>query len=250
VLVVFNPLTASAPINPITTQGYAGIDGLFASTRSMAAELKVMETHSQNIANFGIPGYQAKEPIRRQFIEHLGVFSIDEHTNTEVGRLRQTGYRGDLALTQPGYFKVLDPATKQVQLTRDGRTQVDKEGYLRLVDGRFLLNSQGSPLQFKTIPTNFEKQVKIDANGLVSYLNQASGQQQAVGKLAIAPDPSHPLAEKPQVAQGVVEDSNVMLAKEFTAMVPVRREFEANRQFFLLQSDALSRMIQELGKAQ
>ena len=41
-----------------------------------------------------------------------------------------------------------------------------------------------------------------------------------------------------------------MLAKEFTALVPIRREFEANRQFFLIQSDSLSRMIQELGKAQ
>ena len=143
-----------------------------------------------------------------------------------------------------------DAKTGAIKLTRDGRTIVNKEGYLTLAtSGGYFLDANGTKIKFNTVPTNFEKQVKIDTDGTISYLNPLAGEAKAVGKLSVVQVDGSKL-EKPKVAQGYLEDSNVMLAKEFTALVPIRREFEANRQFFLIQSDSLSRMIQELGKAQ
>lgn len=238
------------PVNATAQTGASAADGMFASTRSMAGNMRAMEIHSQNIANAGIPGYQAKEALRRKFVEHLGVQSIDEFTNTEVGRVRQTGIYTDMALTEAGYFQIQDAKTGAISLTRDGRTLVNKDGYLTLgTTGAYFLDSNGSKIKFESVPTNFEKQVKIDTDGTISYINQPAGQAKAVAKLSVVQLDGSKL-EKPKVAQGYLEDSNVMLAKEFTSLVPIRREFEANRQFFLIQSDSLSRMIQELGKAQ
>jgi len=238
------------PLNATAQTGSSAADGMYATTRSMAGNMRAMEIHSQNISNFGIPGYQGKEALRRKFVEHLGVQSIDEYTNTEVGRIRQTGIHTDLALTEAGFFQVQDAKTGAVKLTRDGRTIVNKEGYLTLAtSGGYFLDANGTKIKFNTVPTNFEKQVKIDTDGSISYINPLAGESKAVGKLSVVQVDGSKL-EKPKVAQGYLEDSNVMLAKEFTALVPIRREFEANRQFFLIQSDSLSRMIQELGKAQ
>ena len=51
------------------------------------------------------------------------------------------------------------------------------------------------------------------------------------------------------VRQGFTEDSNVTLQSEFFNIIPVRRNFEANRQLYIIQNDELSKTIQELGKA-
>ena len=51
----------------------------------------------------------------------------------------------------------------------------------------------------------------------------------------------------PDVKQGYLEYSNVAIQQEFFEMVPIRRNFEANRQMFLLQSSLLSSAIEQLG---
>jgi flagellar basal-body rod protein FlgF len=79
--------------------------------------------------------------------------------------------------------------------------------------------------------------------------NPQTLQQLLVGRLAVVTETGEP-AGKVDVKQRMVEDSNVFLQREFTEMMPIRRNFEANRQLFIMQSDSLSRMIQELGRAQ
>mgnify|MGYP006200332063 CR=1 FL=1 len=70
-----------------------------------------------------------------------------------------------------------------------------------------------------------------------------------VGALGVVSQDGSTAAEV-DVKQGYVEDSNVYLQKEYTSIMPVRRQFEANRQLFIMQSDQLSKMIQELGRPQ
>jgi flagellar basal body rod protein FlgG len=225
-------------------------DGMFVAARSMAGYLHAVNIHSDNIAFSGIPGYQAKKPVMRRFIEHLGPLAVDSATNEEIGRLRRTGAPNDLALVSEGYFQVMDPNTGDVQTTRDGRIRIGADGQLLTIDGKkAFLDTSGAPLTLPRQPTDLAKQFKVTEDGSVLYYNPYGGDMIPVGRFSVVSAQGDP-AKEVKVSQGFSEDSNVMLAQEFAGLLPKRREFEANRQAFILQSDSLAKMIQELGRAQ
>ena len=68
------------------------------------------------------------------------------------------------------------------------------------------------------------------------------------GKIAVVSSEGAIVTE-PCVEQQCLEYSNVSLQQEFMELVPVKRNFDANRQLFMLQNSKLSRAIQELGSA-
>jgi flagellar basal-body rod protein FlgF len=223
-------------------------DGLSISVKAMHTQMAVLNIHTDNIAFYATPGYHKKEPVITSFAEYLGPNSVETATSTEIGRIRRSGYPLDVALNTKGYFQKLN-AYGGVDLTRDGRFRLDKDGYLRSADGKQILSSAGTPLKFSVIPNNLEKDIKINPNGEVLVYDMRKGKAISMGRLGIANEKGSAATEV-DVKQGHVEDSNVMLQQEYMAIMPIRREFEANRQMFILQNDALSRMIQELGRAQ
>lgn len=223
-------------------------DGLTISTRAMHTQIQILSTHTDNIANFGVPGYQKKRPVVTSFAEYLGPNAVDSVVDTEIGRLRASGMPLDTALNSKGYFqRVLESGA--VELTRDGRFHLDAEGWLRSVDGKKILSTSGEPLRFSVMPKNLAKEVKISQEGDVQLFNVRTGEYRLMGRLGVVNEQGT-AADVPDIRQGYVEDSNVFLQEEYVALMPLRREFEANRQMFILQNDALSRMIQELGRAQ
>ncbi|MEB3287802.1 MAG: flagellar basal body rod C-terminal domain-containing protein [Vampirovibrionales bacterium] len=223
-------------------------DGLEISVQGMMTQLGIYDIHAQNLMHFGLPGYQRKDPVVTSFVEYLGPNGVDKAVSTEIGRIRQSGNPLDCALNTKGYFQLMN-ADGTVELTRDGRMKMDKDGFLRSVDNRPFLSASGVPVQFSVIPTELEKQVKITANGDVTLYNLKTGKIDYTERLGIVSETGS-VADKVDVKQGFVEDSNVMLQNEYTAIMPLRRQFEANRQLFIIQNDTLSRMIQELGRAQ
>lgn len=227
---------------------YAAGDGLAISTKAMHTQLALLNVHTDNIANFGVPGYQKKESIVTSFAEYIGPNAVEAVTNTEIGRLRKSGNPLDLALSTKGYFQKIN-ALGGVELTRDGRMQLDKDGSLRALDGKQILSASGVPIKFSIIPDDLDKEVKISPNGDISVYDPKAGKMVSMGRLGVASETGG-AADTVEVVQGYVEDSNISLQQEFVSIMPLRRQFEANRQMFIIQSDALSRMIQELGRAQ
>lgn len=227
---------------------YAAGDGLAISTKAMHTQLAMLNVHTDNIANFGVPGYQKKESVVTSFAEYLGPNAVETVTNTEIGRLRKSGNPLDLALATKGYFQTIN-ALGGVELTRDGRFQLDKDGYLRALNGKQVLSASGVPVKFTVIPDDFDKEIKISPNGDINVYDPQKGQMISMGRLGLASETGG-AADEVDVKQGYVEDSNISLQQEFVAIMPLRRQFEANRQMFIIQSDAMSRMIQELGRAQ
>jgi flagellar basal body rod protein FlgG len=225
-------------------------DGVFRAARAMATELNIMNVHTDNIANFGVPGYQRKMPVVFNMGDYVGPDQVQPLKSQKVGRLRNSGQPLDLALEQPGYFQKLNPETGEIILSRDGRMSVDKNGTLLSLDGQFqILSTAGTPIQLPEVPKDPHKQHKVATDGTISYYNPLSGKTADVAKVSVV-SPNGEIATDVTVRQGFVEDSNVYLQEEFVGIMPLRREFEANRQLFLVQNDNLSRMIQELGRAQ
>lgn len=230
-------------------RGYAyANDGLTISMKAMHTQMAMLNVHTDNIASYAVPGYQKKEAVVTSFAEYLGPNAVDAATNTEIGRLRRSGEPLDLALNSKGYFQRLS-ATGAIDLSRDGRFELDKDGYLRSLDGKQVLSASGTSIKFPYIPTDMDKSVKISDNGDIHLYNSNTGKGVLVGRIGVANEQGT-IATDIDVKQGYVEDSNVMLQQEYMAIMPLRREFEANRQMFILQNDGISRMIQELGRAQ
>lgn len=222
-------------------------DGLTISMKAMHTQMAMLNVHTDNIANYAVPGYQKKEPVVTSFAEYLGPNAVDAATNTDIGRLRRSGLPLDLALNSKGYFQRLN-ATGGIDLSRDGRFQLDKDGYLRSLDGKQILSAAGTVIKFPFIPDNLDKSVKISPNGEILLYDIKKGKALSVAHLGVANEQGT-VASDIDIKQGYVEDSNVMLQQEYMAIMPLRREFEANRQMFIIQNDAVSRMIQELGRA-
>ncbi len=231
-------------------RGYLSIegDGLGLSTRAMMSQISILNIHTDNIANFGVAGYQRKDPVVTSFVEYLGPDAIDKATSTEIGRIRKSGNSLDFALNTKGYFQKIN-GYGGLELTRDGRFRVDRDGYLRALDQKHILGADGLPIRFPLIPQNLDKDIKVAPNGDITIYDPKSGQMVSAGQLAVVSQDGT-VADEIDVKQGYVEDSNVFLQQEYAKIVPLRRQFEANRQLFIIQSDALSRMIQELGRAQ
>jgi flagellar basal body rod protein FlgG len=53
---------------------------------------------------------------------------------------------------------------------------------------------------------------------------------------------------EPNVKQGYNEFSNVALHQEFITMMPIIKNFDANRQMFMLQNSVLGKTISQLSQ--
>jgi flagellar basal-body rod protein FlgF len=231
----------------VTPRSYE--EGMTASVRSMTGDMQHLELLTENASKLGIPGYQANRVVRRPFVEHLGVESVEHVKDQRLGRLRQTGRGEDFALQTPGYFQILNPDRQTVTLTRDGRGQIDSNGFLVTATGEHFLDDAGSPVKFPNKPTDAGKQLKIDADGTLTFLDPKSGKITPHGRLSVVTE-SGQRPDRVLITPMHLEEGNVTLQEEFLAILPVRRYFEANSQVFKMQSEALQRMLQELGRAQ
>jgi flagellar basal-body rod protein FlgF len=223
---------------------YLNEDGLSNSLRSMHLQTSILGTINENITGFDKVGYQRKDPIVSSFAEYLGTYALKEIPDRTVGRIKETKNPLDFALIKDGYLKYQTP--NGTNLTRDGRLMLDKNGFILTLDSNKIIGTDGNPIQLKKIPNSYED-IKVSNDGTISYLDRDTNKLVDTGKFAVVNLAGKPV-EEVDIRQGYTENSNVKLEREFFALLPVRRNFEANRQMYILQNDELSRVISELGR--
>lgn len=219
--------------------------GIHTSVRAMHLQQSIIGIVNENIIGFNKVGYQKKVPHVSSFAEYLGSYALSSSQDQGVGRVTLTQNPLDTAMANEGYFQVQTP--NGVELTRDGRFRLDKDGYLLTVEDYKVLSDEGTPIRFEKHPRDLQD-IKIEKNGTINYFDPETLQSVRVAKLA-AVSSDGTLVEEPNVKQGYVEESNVTLQEEAYSLLAMRRNFQANRQLFLIQNDSLSRTIQELGRA-
>jgi len=228
---------------------YGGIyfdeGGVQSSLRNMHLQTSIMGIINDNIGGFNKVGYQRKVPVVSSFSEYIGTHGLSKNVDEEVGRIKISKNPLDLALGTRGYFQV--SSQNGVQLTRDGRFKLDKDGNLLTLQNYKVLSKDGVPLKFKTMPKELED-IKIEKDGTIKYIDKENLELKTAGIVSVVTSEGI-IMDEPDVKQGYVEESNVALHEELFNMVPIRRNFEANRHLFILQSDSLSKTIQELGRA-
>ena len=217
--------------------------GLTASLRAMHVQSELIGMYNENVTGFDKIGYQRKDPVVSSFTEFIGVHGLSQTVDDKVGRITMSDNPLDIALANKGYFQT--QGENGVKLTRDGRFKLDKSGNLLTLQDEQVLSAAGTPIQLPLVPEKIED-VKVDAKGMVSVLNRQTHKFEQAGRLGVV-DANGLVVTDPQVKQGYNEYSNVSLQDEFISMMPVIRNFEANRQIFMIQNQNLQKVISQLG---
>ena len=219
--------------------------GMRASIRAMHVQSELLGIVNENVEGFDKVGFQRREPIVSAMSEFIGIHGISKTVDDEVGRIMVSKNPLDIALANKGYFQVQTP--NGVKLTRDGRFKLDKDGHLITLEDFPVLSDAGIPITLPVVPDNIDK-VVVDTKGKVSVYDKKTNTMADAGFLGVV-DANGMAVLNPQVKQGYNEYSNVTIQNEFLRVKPIVRNFEANRQIFLIESSNLQKVISQLGSA-
>lgn len=219
--------------------------GLTTSLRAMHVQSELIGMYNENVSGFDKIGYQRQEPVVSSFTEFLGVHGLSKTTDDQVGRIMVSENPLDFALANKGYFQV--QTQDGTKLTRDGRFKLDKKGNLLTLEDDKVLSNAGMPIKLPIVPEQLQD-VKVNAKGLISVLNRDTNKFETAGYIGVV-DTNGVVVMNPEIKQSYNEYSNVSLQNEFIGMMPVIRNFEANRQVFMIQNQNLQKVISQLGQA-
>ena len=219
--------------------------GIAQSINAMQMDMDIMGIFGENVVGFDKVGYQRKEAVISSFAEFIGPNALSHSVDEQVGRLAMTQKPLDIALSDKGYFQVLNK-DGSIELTRDGRFQIDKDGNLLTQANQKVLSSGGFPIVLPYIPESLDK-IKIGLDGKIGVFDEEKRGLVPAGTLGVVSSDGSMLITN-GVRQGYVESSNVQLEKEYLEIANYKRSFEANRQMFKLQNNNLSNVIQTLGR--
>ena len=211
----------------------------------MHLDSELIGISNENIGGFDKIGYQRKEAVVSSFAEYLGVHALSTTKDDRVGRISVSPNPLDIALANKGYFQT--ETEHGIKWTRDGRFKIGKDGSLLNLEDAQILSNAGTPIKFPFIPQDL-KQVKIDKSGKISLFNPKTNKIMNIGQLGVV-DTNGVLVMDPNVKQGYNEFSNVALHEEFIKMMPIMKNFDANRQMFMLQNANLGKAISQLSQA-
>ncbi len=218
--------------------------GLHDSISAMHMQMELMGISNANVQGFDKVGYQRKDPVVSSFADVIGVHALSEAVDDKVGRIVETQHPLDFALADKGYFQLLNK-DGSIELTRDGRFKINEKGELLGLEDQKVLTRGGSPIVLPFMPEE-AKDIKVDKSGKLFVYNKETRKLDFVDTIGVVSSDGKTVLE-PDVKQSCLEYSNVSLAQEFLEMLPYRKNFDANRQLFILQNEALTSAIQQLG---
>ncbi|NLW78092.1 MAG: flagellar hook-basal body complex protein [Ruminococcaceae bacterium] len=229
------------------------LQGFYSAASGMFMQQRHLNVLANNLANTQTPGYKTNRLVSTTFEQTLlarlergnsaylgGVGSpariVDEVADifTEGG-LTATERPFDFAIMGYGFFNVRAD-DGQTYLTREGQFDLDDEGFLILRDRGQVLGVGGAPIQVGT------SDIAVDEAGNIT--NAVTGA--AMGQLLITVPTDDAVIDQarntmytatatqaatdPQVLQGTLENSNVNMTRELSALMVAQRNFSSASQ--------------------
>ena len=219
--------------------------GLAQSINAMQMDMNIMGIFGENIVGFDKVGYQRKDVVISSFAEYIGYNALSHSVDNQVGRLSNTGNPLDLALSDKGYFQILNN-DGTIELTRDGRFKINKEGELLTLDNQHVLSSTGNPIILPFLPKNISE-ISVGTDGKIGVFDTEKRGFESAGYIGIVSEDGSQISTN-CVRQGYVESSNVSLDREYAEMANYQKSFDANKQMFRIQHSNLSSAISQLGR--
>ena len=254
------------------------IRGLYTSVSGLITLQNEQEVITNNIANINNTGYKKRELTKQSFEDvmisnrqkllgdkyvrndigdlNLGVKVSDVKTVFTQGSFKSTDNMTDFAIDGRGFF-VAQNGNKEVY-TRDGNFKINQQGYLITNDGCEVLginNTTGAKEPIYIGDSKFsldaENNINIDGIGATDKLLTADfnnyNNLKPLGENYITLDTPIYNA-KVNVAQNVLETSNVDPSEELVKLMEVKRQFETNQKFVKMQDETVQKAANELGR--
>ena len=206
-----------------------------------------LEVIANNLANVNTTGFKSTDTLFAQYIQKVDnndrtfrdevAFTQDFGLvrNLGQGEFNYTGNTYDIAMQGEGYFVTDDPNGGVERFTRAGNFTLNADGQLVTQDGRLVQSAAGGAI---TIPAEADE-IVIHGDG--SILDQNS---EEVGRIRIVRFDDERLLrqvdgtsftavpgqvaidmDRPTVAQGVLEASNVNGISEMTRLIALNRAY-------------------------
>lgn len=218
-------------------------DSLEAIARSLAADVRAVNTLSHNVANLNTPGFRAGRPLPG-FGDALGTTALD----LRDGALAPTGRPLDLALRGRGFLAVA--RGEQMLLARAGDLRIDAEGRLATAAGDLVLGDSGPiALPGDDVAIGADGAVQVDGRDVarLRLVDVAAPEKlQAVSGGAYAYDGE--LAPwQGRVVQGALERANVDAADQTVQLMELTRHAESVQRAISIYDKAMDAGINRLG---
>ncbi|MCR6631176.1 MAG: flagellar basal-body rod protein FlgF [Magnetospirillum sp.] len=222
-----------------------------------------MDVIANNMANANTPAYKGEQMMFREFlvdtrsstrttgtklsfVQDMGVLR-----DTREGALTKTDNPLDIGIHGDGYFQIETQAG--MRYSRNGHFRLDEGGMLVNSQGFAVMDNQDNPIIFAPNETRIE----ISGDGTVSTENGVVAKLKVVrfaneqtlrkagDSLYDATDEPETI-ERPQVVQGMMEESNVQPVLEITKMTELLRQYQAAQNMIEREHDRTMKAIETL----
>ncbi|MFD2235349.1 flagellar basal-body rod protein FlgF [Phaeospirillum tilakii] len=222
-----------------------------------------LDTIANNLANANTPAYKSQEMLFREYLVQTrstdralgGKLSFVQDNaavrDTREGAISQTGNPLDFAIHGDGYFQIETEAG--MRYGRNGHFRLDQTGMLVNSDGYAVMDDRDQPIIFAPNETRIE--VASDGtvsteNGRVAKLKVvkfANDQEmRQVGTSLYETTQTAETVARPEIQQGMMENSNVEPVLELTRMTQVMRQYEGIQKLIDNESDRQTKAIDVL----
>lgn len=228
-----------------------------------AALWRQLDVVANNMANANTPAYKSEQMMFREYLmdtrstdKAIGgklsyVQDVGLVRDTREGTLSKTDNPLDLALHDQGYFQIETEAG--MRYTRNGHFRLDPNGMLVNTEGFAVMDRSNNPVIFA--PNETEINVAPDGtvsteNGPVANLKvvRFANEQQLrnAGDSLFETTEQPETVQRPQIVQGMIEESNVQPVIEITKMTELLRQYQAAQNLMDKENDRQLKMIQTL----
>lgn len=265
------------------------VKGLYTAYTGMVNEQRRLDVLANNLANANTTGYKKEGMVAQSFDDALaikikdtsvagnmpktigiinyGVKVGETFTNWDQGSMQITDKSTDMAISGEGFYAVAftnKSGETSVMYSRDGAFTIDVNGYLKTVDGDYILNQEGAT----NTQYGEEYYVKLDPKMDFTVDEQGYVFQngQMVTKIGLVDVENYDYLEKygenlytlldknqlkessASILQGCLESSNVNVVDEMVMMIQIARAYEANQKVIQTEDSTIGMAVGQVGK--
>lgn len=240
---------------------------LIGLSRQMALQNQ-MDSIANNLANLQTAGYKGDRLKFEEFVMPVAKMDGMAGNDGEISFVHQarqlrdfsqgdiiaTSNPLDIAINGDGWFAVETPEGERY--TRNGHLKVDSEGRLTTAGGNPILGLGGA-----IVLAPEETDLIIASDGTISTQDGEKARlrivtfddeqrMKKIGNTLFATDEQPKPSSNPQVAQGMIEQSNVQSVVELARMIEVSRSYISTAKLLDGTNDLRQRAIETLGRLQ
>jgi flagellar basal-body rod protein FlgF len=231
-----------------------------------AALWRQLEVVANNMANANTPAFKGEQMMFREylvptrsseraiggklsFVQDVGVLR-----DVREGPLTKTDNPLDIAIHGDGYFQIETEAG--MRFGRNGHFRLDQTGMLVNSQGFAVMNDANQPVIFAPNETRIEigedgsittENGRVAKLKVVKFANDQELRSAGDGLFETTQDPE--TIDRPNVVQGMMEESNVQPVVEMTRMTSILREYQGVQKMLDAEHDRQLKAIQLLSGA-